>query len=513
MELGAEKEYVGISAIYQFLGNGVQVISGSLFYIFAARIFDPNDLGVIALFIAIVGLFGIVFTLGLNTAITHFISSNLNSKVYSPGKTLFRILSMGILFSFLGLVVVYSLSGHIAIIFFHNIGDEFYIKFLSIVLFGNIIFSILNGAIIGFQKFRASALISVVIWVLYYFGALTLAFIDRSLIAIIYGWIIGLALGILIDLIYLLGILARGYMRKTHRVVGSRSIFNYALPVLLSSILGYGAAYTDRFVVAFLMNTYYLGIYNFTLLIFSGISFIAIPFNNITLPKFSEFFGNNQREFIRGSVSASSLLLSYFYIPIALGIASLSPIVLYYLAGPAYVTGSYALMIVMFIPTLFVSQNMLVQAISSVRKTKFFLYSSIVSLIANIGVSFLLIPFIGLIGAALGFSSVYVVTFIILYILAKRENLVKFDIHGFSKIWFAAIIMFAVIFTFLNILTPMVGYAIYLLPGLILLGIVIFLVISGKLNIFSEDEKAFISSMFPDHLKIIKKLIKVFVLR
>ena len=38
MELGAEKEYVGISAIYQFLGNGVQVVSGSLFYIFAARI-------------------------------------------------------------------------------------------------------------------------------------------------------------------------------------------------------------------------------------------------------------------------------------------------------------------------------------------------------------------------------------------------------------------------------------------------------------------------------------------
>ena len=88
MELGAEKEYVGISAIYQFLGNGVQVVSGSLFYIFAARIFPPSDLGVIALFISIVGLFGIVFTVGLNSAITHFISSNLNSKVYSPGKTL-----------------------------------------------------------------------------------------------------------------------------------------------------------------------------------------------------------------------------------------------------------------------------------------------------------------------------------------------------------------------------------------------------------------------------------------
>ena len=65
-----------------------------------------------------------------------------------------------------------------------------------------------------------------------------------------------------------MAILARGYMRKHHRTVGSRSIFVYAIPVLLSSIIGYGASYTDRFVVAYLLNTYYLGIYNFTLLIY-----------------------------------------------------------------------------------------------------------------------------------------------------------------------------------------------------------------------------------------------------
>ena len=144
MELGAEKEYVGISAIYQFLGNGVQVVSGSLFYIFAARIFPPSDLGVIALFIAIVGLFGIVFTVGLSSAITHFISSNLNSKIYSPGKTLFRILVLGILLALAGLLVVYAFSGYISIIFFHATSYTFYIKLLSIVLFGrNIVKQIL----------------------------------------------------------------------------------------------------------------------------------------------------------------------------------------------------------------------------------------------------------------------------------------------------------------------------------------------------------------------------------
>ena len=512
MELGAEKEYVGISAIYQFLGNGVQVVSGSLFYIFAARIFPPSDLGVIALFIAIVGLFGIVFTVGLNSAITHFISSNLNSKVYSPGRTLFRILVLGILLAFAGLLVVYAFSGYISIIFFHSTSYTFYINLLSIVLFGNIIFSILNGAILGFQKFRMSAMISVIIWVIYYFGALFLAYIDRSLIDIIYGWILGLALGILIDFLYLLTILARGYMRRHHRTVGSRSIFVYAIPVLLSSIIGYGASYTDRFVVAYLLNTYYLGIYNFTLLIFSAVGFITIPFNNITLPKFSELFGGNQRSLIKKNVDASSLLLTYFYTPVALGIAALSPIVLYYIAGPAYVSGQYALIVVMFIPTMSISQNPLIQAISSVRKTSFFLLSSLGAFSSNVILSFLLIPYFGLIGAAFGFSSVYITSFIIIYKMAKKEDLVQFNLLGILKIWASSILMFITVYLTLHFLVERYSYSLFILPTLMLLGALIFVAISSRLKVFSIEEKELILSFFPNRLNFLKKIIGFIIL-
>lgn len=513
MELGAEREYVGVSAIYQFLGNGVQMVSGSLFYIFASRIFLPSDLGVIALFIAIVGLFGILFTVGLNNAVTHFIASNLNSTVYSTGRTLFRILFLGILLAFVGLSVVFLLSGYISTIFFRTTSDTYYIKLLSIVLFGNVVFSILNGAILGFQKFRASALISVIIWVSYYFGALALAYFGHSLVFIIYGWMIGIALGILVDLLYLLIILAGGYIRKHRRVVGSRSVFIYAMPILFSSIIGYGASYTDRFVVAYLLNTYYLGIYSFPLLIFSGIGFLAGPFNNITLPKFSEFFGSDQRDSIKYNVGASSLLLSYFYTPVALGIAALSPVVLYYVAGSAYIGGQYALMVIMILPTAFISQNILIQAVSSVRKTSFFLFSSLGSLLANIIISFSLIPFFGLIGAGLGFSSTYIASFAILYWLARKENIVYFNISGMSKIWLSSIVMFLIVYIVLHLFIESSGYALFILPILILLGALVYFISASKLGIFSNEEKELILSMFPDRSPVLKKLIRFFVLK
>ena len=512
MELGAEKEYVGISAIFQFVGNGVQLISGSLFYILAARIFDQSDMGVLALFIAIVGLFGILFTVGLNSAITHFISSNLNSNVYSPGKTVLRILLIGSVIAGMGSIVLYILSPYISMLFIKTPGYTIYVKMLSIVLFGNIMFSILNGAMLGFERFRASAIISVFIWVIYYFGALLMAYTGHSLMAIIYGWILGLVIGISVSGFYVLAILARGYMRKTHRVVGSRSIFVYSLPLLLSSILGYGAGYTDRFVVTYLMSTTYLGIYNFSILIMSGIGFITIPFNNIILPKFSEFYGNNNRENIRENVGASSLLLYYFYVPVALGIAALSPMVLYFVAGPDYVSGQYALMILMFIPAIFISQNVLTQAISSVRKTSIFIYSTLASLVANIVISFTLIPFLGLVGAALGLSSTSLVTFVILSYLGKKENIVKFQIGGILKIWISAIFMFAVVFSMMHILVAIYGYNILLLGFLMLVGALIFTAITKYMKIFSSDQKEYVLGMFPESMRFLRKLITILVL-
>ena len=195
-----------------------------------------------------------------------------------------------------------------------------------------------------------------------------------------------------------------------------------------------------------------------------------------------------------------------------MGIAALSPIVLYYIAGPAYVSGQYALIVVMLVPTLFISQNLLIQAISSVRKTSFFLYSSLGSLVANVVFSFLLIPYFGLIGAALGFSSVYVVSFIILYRLAKKEDIVQYNISGTMKIWASSIFMFLIVYFALHFMVDKYGYSLFILLLLILVGALIYLVVSSRLRVFSQEEREFILSMFPDRLNSIKKVISFLVL-
>ena len=98
VDLVGEIDNFGLSAIYQFLGKGTQMLSGALFYILAARIFNPSGLGDIALLIAVSGLFVIIFGIGLNTAATHFISSHNDQDFLSIKKILIKIVLLGFFF-------------------------------------------------------------------------------------------------------------------------------------------------------------------------------------------------------------------------------------------------------------------------------------------------------------------------------------------------------------------------------------------------------------------------------
>ncbi|MCL5787609.1 MAG: polysaccharide biosynthesis C-terminal domain-containing protein, partial [Candidatus Thermoplasmatota archaeon] len=241
----------------------------------------------------------------------------------------------------------------------------------------------------------------------------------------------------------------------------------------------------------------------------SSIGFIAAPFNNILMPKFSELFGRNRRDEIAENVKASSLLLTSLYVPAALGIAALAPSILLLLGGSSpYDEGSGALIIIMFFSAIFVSQNILSQAIASIRRTKLFVYTSAGALTANVFFSLLLIPPFGLEGAAFGFSSVYAVSFITLYYFARKEEVVKFDSVGTLKIWFSSIVMLLVILG----LQFYIGLSLFLIPVYIGIGFIVYIALSKVIGIFKNENKEMVLALFPPNLKRVRKLISFFIL-
>ena len=493
---------LGIDAILQYAGSGVQIFSGMIFYIFIVRLFSTSEVGAVALFIAIIGLFNVIFSFGLGTAAQHFTSYAIgNGEGYSVTKIFHKIIVYGLFASLLGFLILFLMAPYISIFFLHEQKYTELVRLLSLVLIGYILFSILNGSILGLQNFRLSAFINIVIWITYYFGAIGLVYIFHSLSFLIFGWIVGIYFGVVVEIVFISGRLSGNY--KPGNSVSNKVMLKYSFPVLLSGLMGFGASYADRFIVAGLLNLSLLGIYNFALLAASAIAFIAVPFNNILLPKLSETYGKGKVEDISNQVRISSTLLSAIVIPASLGLAAMSPSILKLIGGNPYVAGSMPLMIIMFLTSLFATQSILTQAIASVRKTELFIWSSSIAFFVNVFLSYLLIPFYGLVGAAVGYSSVNVVSFFVLLIFAVREKIVSFDLKALSKIWFASIVLFFTIYIALKF----TYYSTIFIPAYIILGSIEYIFISRIIHLFQKENLDLILSIFPPNYKIMRKLI------
>ncbi len=513
MVVFSNERSTGIDAIFQFTGSGVQLFSGALFYLIIVRLFQTSTVGAIAFFLAIVGLFTVVFSFGLGTAAQHFIASHIGAKDYDAAKhTIFKILIIGTILAGVGTLALILLSDEVSVIFLHSTQYSGLVRLLSIDLFGNLLFGLFNGSLLGLQNFKMSALINSIIWAVYYFSAIGLSLYLRDLESIVIGWIIGIFLGVLLEFLVVMKFLGNYPARAKTSGTRTNMIMLYSFPVLLSSLIGYGASYADRFIVTGLLSLSALGVYNFALLAASSIGFIAVPFNNILLPKFSNLYATGRRKEIRDHVIASSLLLSSVYVPAALGIAALSPEIIYLLAGSSYTGGAMPLAVIMVFSAVFVSQNIYTQAVASVRKTYFFVFGSIAALSANIIISILLIPRYGLIGASLGFSSVYAANFAAMGYFAFREKVGGADLMGLAKVWIAAAVMFAVVWLFSELLNQLVGYSDYYIVLYIALGFVVYSVVARYIRIFKREDHDLVISMFPEKYARIRSLITVIML-
>lgn len=504
--LGTSVRSTGLDALFQYTGTGVQLFSGMIFYVIVSRLFSTSGVGVVALFVAIIGLFNVVFSFGLGTAAQHFTSYNLGKGDYpSVRKTIYKIIGYGFALSILGFLALFAMSPLISSIFLHSDNYVGLVRALSIVLLGNILFGILNGAMLGIQNFRLSAILNVVIWALYYFGSLAMAVFLRSIDTIVIGWIIGVYLGVFLYLFIILRSVSQ--FKGFGKAPAGGFLFRYSFPILFSGMISYGAAYADRFVVSGLMTLSSLGVYTYALLIGTAIGAIATPFTNILLPKMSEFYGRGKKEEVATYVKVSSTLLSSLYVPAALGISALAPLILLLLGGIKYLGATEALRIITISSAVFIENSILVQAVAATRKTRIFIYSSAASLFSNIVISIVLIPRLGLSGAAIGFSSVYATSFVVVFLVARSEGLASFDITGITKVWLSAGVMYLAV----SVVLYMTGQRLLLIPLYIALGVAVYIILARSLHVFERENKNLIISLFPENMKKIRRVISFLV--
>ena len=200
--------------------------------------------------------------------------------------------------------------------------------------------------------------------------------------------------------------------------------------------------------------------------------------------------------------------MSTIYVPVAMLVAALSPSILLFLSSRTYLPASIPVSIVLVVSSLFVSGNILSVSLQGIRKTRIILISSSVALSSNFIISILLIPRYQMIGASIGYSSISVVSFFIMYYFARKFEILKFELVKIAKIYASGFVMFFIIVAFQSVLL----YSPLKLLGYIVLGFAIYSGMIKVLKTFSREDLDFIMLLIPYGLKRVRVVMSVLFL-
>jgi O-antigen/teichoic acid export membrane protein len=400
---------------------------------------------------------------------------------------------------------MYLASGEIAAVFFHSTAYILSIKLIGIAIAGSVMMNVFGSMLLGLNQYKKYSLIYIFINISMYFLPLSMLFLTGKSVYLIAGLAtINMISASLFSIYVFRAYKKLGGMQTKTAKEPYRNLIYYSIPLFFSSIMGTSATYIDRIIVSYFINLSYLGIYNFALIIASAATFLVIPVSNLLIPKLSSFFSLDNKDGFRDSIRTLLNIVSLVYIPAALGIAALSRIILYEFAGSAYTIAYIPLMIIMFVTSFFVGGVVLSSGISSIRKTKIFLYSSGISLASNIALSIILIPRFNIIGAAIAYSSMNAVNFGIVYYYSKKFGVNNYDIPRIIKIWLSALIMFGIVFTIQSMFPyDMLNIFIY-----ILIGLLIYILEIKIFRLISSHEMEYVLSVIPDRFSTLKYLVK-----
>jgi len=507
MDLKTEKDSVSRGIVYQYFNSITVVLAGFLFYIYMIHYFTPELVGVVAMLLAIASLFNIIFSLGLGSGAQHFISYHLGRNEADSIKRIIEKLSLlSVLVSLVALVFLWVTAPVFAMLFFHTEKYTLLIQFLGFDLMAMVLSSILGGMLIGLQNFKSQAIRNIIGVIISYTSPIFLFMFTANPLVIVIGWTLGNA----VTVILLTSILYHKIKRMNVRersVFRVKPLFYYSLPIFISSLIGYGATYIDRFTVSYFLNLTKLGIYNFGLLIVSAIGFIISPFGSILLPKFSEFYGMGDKKSIKMFSSKATELLLTIYLPLALLIAAISPSILLFLSNRAYLPATVPIIIILLINSVFISVNIFAPALQSIRKTRIFIISSSFALASNFVISILLIPRFQMIGAAIGFSSIYIMSFAVLYYYVRKYDLVSFEKLKLLKIYMSGFLMFLIMF----LVQDKFGYSIAKLVLYVIMGLALYLMFIKALRVFDDEDLNFFMMLIPARVQGLRKYIKLFL--
>ena len=301
----------------------------------------------------------------------------------------------------------------------------------------------------------------------------------------VYGLIGGYIAGIIVS-----GILCIKYFTFRPAKFGFRhikSLFAYGFWIFLISTGSLAFSYTDTIFIGYFMTNGDVGVYRTAFQFTSAAAFITAAIAPTLTPKISRWSKDNEWEKIVYPVSRGITFGLILAVPVLFGGIFLADKLLYYFYGADFAAGAAACCILFAVQIVSVFTTFLGTALSASDHAKQSFYATATAAVVNIILNCILIPILGINGAAISTLISYSLNAVLIAYFLRRYISIRIEKRSIFHIIISAAVMGIFVFIY-TLFVPLDNVILTLIP--VAVGAFIYFFLLFKIDRGIRDEIA-----------------------
>jgi len=486
---GSSLEKIAAGTGLVFIGSIAGLGLAFLGRVLVARFFTQAEFGIYSLGYTILWVCFTVSLIGLHEGtarqIAYYRGKDEPFKVKEVA--LFSIRTV-LATSLLLLIVLFFVSDILSVNLFHEPTLATPLKILAFTIPGMALMEILVAIFRGFNQVKEKVFFQDILRnVLFPLFLLPVIYISLPFIGAIYAFTASIVVAYLVLAIYSLKkapIPLRGSGIPFTRNPLGKELLLLSLPLLGVYFLNQIIGWTDTLMLGFFKTSDYVGLYNAAIPLARLTSIGMVAISVIYIPVTANFFSKNLMPEIRKNYEILTKWILFFTLPLVILVGFFPEAILQFIFGQQYVSASPALRILVLGFATSVVLGPCGQTLLSMGRTNMLMVPLLVGAGLNIVLNALLIPPLGIVGAAM--ASAISIALAMLIQLAYLYKVAK--IHPFYRNYWKPLLPLGITVGLAYFLTREVAVTFWMLPVIgVMLYIIYLIFIFGTKSIDKED--------------------------
>jgi O-antigen/teichoic acid export membrane protein len=280
-------------------------------------------------------------------------------------------------------------------------------------------------------------------------------------------------------------------------------LLTFSTPLFFAEVANYVWYWFDRGLLVPLVSLAQFGAYNVAVTAYTLLSSLPKAISSTLFPFYSDLFKESAPEKTRGlenAVRTASRYVSFFTIPMSVGLAATSVPAVTLLAGNNYADAAIPLAILSIALALSCQLRALSQIFVVLGKTVTYALVTIASVVFPIILGVLAIEHFGISGASTARGLSMVIALLVSVLILRGLMRIRFDMRAYGSAWAGSLVM-AVVVLALQVL----HYNKYLLPFYVVSGAVVYVLVLRLLKAIQKDDVDLVSEFLGPRLAFLRK--------